>query len=456
MSVQRFDIVLKLAKIEDNDRLWFRRWLSRYAVFLRLPESVSLPVSLQMVKQFCRMLLATDTRAWQRLQAVRAIEFYRNQVLETAEPDLLEIRQILSRTADGERHSVHAVSADDAARLVGVVHVNEPQWIQKMRAELRLMHYALSTETAYIGWVQRFMKHVGSEELEKFGAPALKEFLTDLAVEGNVAASTQNQALSGVMFFYQRILGRELEFIDSVKAKRPKHLPLVLSRQEVTRMLRQLEGRDLLLALLLYGSGMRHKEVLRLRVKDVHFDTMQITIRDAKGEKDRVTMLPKAAVELLERQLKAVKKLHDKDLEEGAGKVYLPYALAKKLAAESPHPGPLPMNGEREASMQFGWQFVFPSREKSKDPRSGAIRRHHIHENNFPPIMKRALKAGNVDQPATPHTLRHSFATHLLEDGYDIRTVQELLGHADVKTTMIYTHVLNRPGLAVRSPVDVI
>ncbi len=241
------------------------------------------------------------------------------------------------------------------------------------------------------------------------------------------------------MFFYQRILGRELEFIDSVKAQRPKHLPLVLSRPEVTRMLRELQGRDLLLALLLYGSGMRHKEVLRLRVKDVHFDTMQIMVRDGKGEKDRVTMLPKAAVELLQVQFKAVKKLHDKDLEAGFAQVFLPYALEKKYP---------------NANREFCWQFVFPSRERSRDPRSGAIRRHHIHENNFPPIMKRALKAAGVDQPATPHTLRHSFATHLLEDGYDIRTVQELLGHADVKTTMIYTHVLNKPGLAVRSPAD--
>ena len=454
MSVERFQVVLKLTSLHEDDRVWFGRWLRRYAVFLRQPENVALQVSQNSVKQFCRTLLVREVPAWQRLQAVRAIEFYRNQVLETAEPDLLEIRQILGRIAEGERQAVNS-PADEAA-LIGVVNPNEPQWIQKMRAELRLMHYALSTETAYIGWVLRFMKHVGSEELEKFGAPELKEFLTDLAVEGEVAASTQNQALSSVMFFYQRILGRELEFIDAVKAKRPKHLPLVLSRQEVTRMLRHLEGRDLLLALLLYGSGMRHKEVLRLRVKDVHFDTMQITVRDGKGEKDRVTMLPKAAVELLERQFKAVKTLHDRDLEAGFGQVYLPYALAQKLAADSPHPGPLPMNGEREASMQFGWQFVFPSREKSRDPRSGAIRRHHIHENNFPLIMKRALKAGNVDQPATPHTLRHSFATHLLEDGYDIRTVQELLGHVDVKTTMIYTHVLNKPGLAVRSPVDVI
>ena len=439
MSVQRFEIVVKLAKIEDNDRVWFGRWLSRYAVFLRQPENVSLLVSQDSVKQFCRVLLAGKTLAWQRLQAVRAIEFYRNQVLETAEPDLLEIRQILGRTADGERHSVQSQSPADKAELIGVVNANEPRWIQKMRAELRLMHYALSTETAYVGWVERFMKHVGSQDLEKFGAPELKEFLTALAVEGEVAASTQNQALSGVMFFYQRVLGRELEFIDAVKAKRPQHLPLVLSRQEVSRMLRHLEGRDRLLALLLYGAGMRHKEVLRLRVKDVHFDTMQITIRDGKGEKDRITMLPKAAVELLQQQLKAVKTLHDRDLEVGDGHVYLPYALARKYP-----------NADRE----FCWQFVFPSRQKSRDPRSGDVRRHHIHENNFPPIMKRALVAGGVDQPATPHTLRHSFATHLLEDGYDIRTVQEPLGHVDVKTTMIYTHVLNKPGLSVRSPVD--
>ena len=252
------------------------------------------------------------------------------------------------------------------------------------------------------------MKHVGSEELEKFGAPELKEFLTDLAVRGEVPASTQNQALSSVLFFYQKILGRDLEFIDAVRAQRPKHLPLVLSRQEVNRMLRQMEGRDLLLALLLYGSGMRHREVLRLRAKDVHFDTLQITVRDGKGEKDRITMLPKAAVELLERQLRGAKKVHDKDLEVGEGRVFLPYALARSITTEPPHPDPLPLNGERGPQFEFGWQFVFPSRQKSLDPRSGVVRRHHIHENNFPPIMKRALVAAGVEQPATPHTLRYA------------------------------------------------
>ena len=237
MSIERFQVVLKLANIEESDRVWFGRWLRRYAVFLRQSETEFLQISQSGVKQFCRTLLASAVPAWQRLQAVRAIEFYRNEVLATAEPDLLEIRQILSRTADGERHSVNVVTREEEAQLVGVVNTNEPRWIQKMRGELRLMHYALSTETAYIGWVERFMRFVGSQELEQFGAPELKDFLTDLAVKGEVAASTQNQALSGVMFFYQRILGRELEFIDAVKAKRPQHLPLVMSRQEVQRML---------------------------------------------------------------------------------------------------------------------------------------------------------------------------------------------------------------------------
>lgn len=437
MSVERCLLVLKTARVHEDDRVWFGRWLRRYAVFLQQNETSTLAVSQDSVKQFCRKLLSSQVPAWQRLQAVRAIEFYRSEVLISADPDLLQIRQVLARLAERERVSRSAAAGE--VDLVGVISSDEPEWIQKMRAELRLMHYALSTETAYIGWVRRFIKHVGSEQLEKFGAPELKMFLTELAVAGEVAASTQNQALSAILFFYQKILGRDLEFIDAVKARRPKHLPLVLSRQEVSRMLRHLEGRDLLLALLLYGAGMRHKEVLRLRVKDVHFDTMQITVRDGKGEKDRITMLPKAAVELLQKQLRGVKKVHDADLAEGLGSVYLPYALARKYP-----------NADRE----FCWQFVFPSRQKSRDPRSGAIRRHHIHENLFPPIMKRAIAAGGIEQPATPHTLRHSFATHLLEDGYDIRTVQELLGHSDVNTTMIYTHVLNRPGLAVRSPVD--
>ncbi len=454
MSVERYAVVLQSARIHEDDRVWFGRWLRRYAVFLRQPEDAVLTVTQDQVKQFCRTLLAREVPAWQRLQGVRAIEFYRSEVLKSAKPDLLEIKQILGRLAEKERR-LGEVPVDEK-EVIGVISSSEPIGIQKLRKEIRLMHYALNTETAYVGWVQRFMKHVGSTLLENFWAPELKDFLTELAVEGEVASSTQNQALSALLFFYQKVLGRELEFIDAVRAKRPKHLPLVLSRQEVGRLLKQFEGRDLLLALLLYGAGMRHKEVLRLRVKDVHFDTKQITIRDAKGAKDRVTMLPASAVALLQDQLSKVKKVHESDLENSEGRVYLPFALAKKLAAEPPHPGPLPLYGEREASMQFGWQYVFPSRQRSRDPRSGLVRRHHIHENLFPPIMKRALVKAEINQPATPHTFRHSFATHLLEDGYDIRTVQELLGHKDVQTTMIYTHVLNRPGISVRSPADAV
>jgi len=439
MSVERYAVVLQSARIHEDDRVWFGRWLRRYAVFLRQPEDAVLTVTQDQVKQFCRTLLAREVPAWQRLQGVRAIEFYRSEVLKSAKPDLLEIKQILGRLAEKERR-LGEVPVDEK-EVIGVISSSEPIGIQKLRKEIRLMHYALNTETAYVGWVQRFMKHVGSTLLENFGAPELKDFLTELAVEGEVASSTQNQALSALLFFYQKVLGRELEFIDAVRAKRPKHLPLVLSRQEVGRLLKQFEGRDLLLALLLYGAGMRHKEVLRLRVKDVHFDTKQITIRDAKGAKDRVTMLPASAVALLQDQLSKVKKVHESDLENSEGRVYLPFALAKKYP-----------NADRE----LVWQYVFPSRQRSRDPRSGLVRRHHIHENLFPPIMKRALVKAEINQPATPHTFRHSFATHLLEDGYDIRTVQELLGHKDVQTTMIYTHVLNRPGISVRSPADAV
>lgn len=439
MSVRKLLSVLKSAHLHKDDRTWFGRWVQRYAGFLKMGDEHDLPVSKGSVIAFCRNLLKGTVPAWQRLQAVRAIEFYRSEILQTADPDLLDIRHKLQRLASSGREQQATSSEDERRELIGVIRSEEPLWIQKTRAELRLMHYAKSTEDAYIGWIQRFTKFLGSESLENYGSKELKEFLSRLAVDNKVAASTQNQALCALLFFYQRLLGRDLDFIDAVRAKRPKHLPLVLSRHEIARLLGPLEGRNRLLALLLYGAGLRHKEALRLRVKDIHFDMMQLTIRDGKGEKDRVAILPQAALELLHRQVVAAKTLHDADVEAGGGRVYLPYALAKKYP-----------NADRE----FCWQFVFPSRQVSRDPRSGIVRRHHIHENLFAQVMKRTLKEVGLDQPAGPHALRHSFATHLLEDGYDIRTVQELLGHSDVKTTMIYTHVLNRPGLAVRSPAD--
>ena len=273
-----------------------------------------------------------------------------------------------------------------------------------------------------------------------WGRPRLSGFLTHLAVEGKVAASTQNQAKSALLFLYREVLGIQLPWLDDIEsAKTPKRLPVVLTKEEVLAILLQMEGRQQLIGRLLYGTGMRILECLRLRVKDVDFARSEILIRDGKGFKDRVTMLPRALHAPLQAHLRAIKAAHEKDLAEGFGTVDMPYALDRK------YPG---------RDREWGWQYVFPASARSVDPRSGAVRRHHLMEKSVQRAMRRAVITAGIAKPATPHTLRHSFATHLLEGGYDIRTVQELLGHADVSTTMIYTHVLNRGGLGVRSPLD--
>ena len=272
------------------------------------------------------------------------------------------------------------------------------------------------------------------------GAPEVEAFLSDLAVRRDVSASTQNQALSAILFLYKQVLQIELPWLEGViRAKRSQRLPVVLTREEVASVLAQLDGTLWLVSSLLYGSGMRLMEVLRLRVKDVEFSRLEILIRDGKGQKDRVTMLPSKLVAPLQLHLERVKQLHRQDLLEGYGKANLPHALAREYP---------------NAAAEWGWQFVFPSINRSEDPRSGGIFRHHLHEKTIQRAIRNAVRRIGLHNPATPHTLRHCFATHLLESGQDIRTVQELLGHADVKTTQIYTHVLNRGGLAVLSPLD--
>jgi integron integrase len=259
-------------------------------------------------------------------------------------------------------------------------------------------------------------------------------------VDKNVAASTQNQALSAILFLYQEVLHKDLDRpLDAVRAKKPKRLPTVLTKEEVQRVLAAMSGNYQLIAKLLYGSGLRLIECLRLRVKDVDFAQRQIIVRDGKGRKDRVTVLPNSLIESLQKHLRRVEMLHQKDLDDGYGTVYLPDALEKKYP---------------NANCEWIWQYVFPSKSPSKDPRSGVTRRHHLHESAVQRAVREATKLANINKHITPHVFRHSFATHLLQGGYDIRTVQELLGHKDVKTTMIYTHVLNRGGLAVRSPLD--
>ena len=272
------------------------------------------------------------------------------------------------------------------------------------------------------------------------GAEEVKAFLSHLATEMNVAASTQNQALSALLFLYQEVLKQDIGWIDQVdRVRKPKRVPVVLSRDEVNKIFLHLNGTSKLMAVLLYGSGLRLMECVRLRVKDIDFAYAQITIRDAKGGRDRVTMLPTNLAQALQRHLLKRRSQHEQDLADGFGKVYLPYALARKYP---------------NASGQWMWQYVFASSRVSTDPRSGEKQRHHFTESILQRAVKEAISRARINKPATCHTLRHSFATHLLERGYDIRTVQELLGHKDVSTTMIYTHVLNRPGIGVKSPLD--
>jgi len=316
----------------------------------------------------------------------------------------------------------------------------EPKLLDQVRGKIRLKHYSIRTEQAYVDWIRRFILHFDKRHPSELGAPEVEAFLTHLAVQGRVAASTQNQAKSALLFLYKAVLGLELPWLDDVeKAKAPKRLPVVLTQAEVQQVLGRLQGSHWLVGSLLYGSGLRILEALRLRVKDVDFARREILVRDGKGARDRVTMLPLALANPLQVHLERVKSLHAQDLLAGYGAVNLPNALARKYP-----------NAERE----WGWQYVFPSGKLSVDPRSGEVRRHHVQDQAVQRAVKQSVRDAGLVKPATPHTFRHSFATHLLEGGYDIRTVQELLGHSDVSTTMIYTHVLNKGGRGVFSPLD--
>jgi integron integrase len=309
-----------------------------------------------------------------------------------------------------------------------------------VRDALRVRHYAYRTEESYVYWIRRYILFHDKRHPKDMAEAEVEAFLTHLAVEEDVAASTQNQALSALLFLYRYVLQQPLtESIDAVRARPSKYLPTVLTTSEVQRLLQCLEGTHQLVAKLLYGSGMRVKEVLRLRVKDLDFAQSQILIRDAKGNQDRVTVLPQSIAELLQAHLVQVKQTYYDDLALGYGAVYLPYALARKYP---------------QAEREWIWQYVFPAKQRSVDPRSGETRRHHLDDGTLQRSLKQAVKQAQIDKKVSCHTLRHSFATHLLQNGYDIRTVQELLGHKDVKTTMIYTHVLNRGGRGVRSPLD--
>lgn len=316
----------------------------------------------------------------------------------------------------------------------------KPRLLDRVRHRCRVKHYSIRTEKRYVDWIKRFIHFNDLRHPKDMGAPEVEAFLTHLAVKRNVAPSTQNQALAAILFLYKEVLEIELPWLDGVtRAKKPTRLPVVLTDAEVRAVLAQLDGVHHLIASLLYGSGLRLMEAMRLRVKDVDFERLEITVRDGKGGKDRRTVMPRSLSQPLRSQLGRVRIIHGQDIQNNVGPVYLPNALERKYP---------------NAGYELAWQYMFPASEPALDPRSGIIRRHHLGEQAFQRVMKRAVRRAGINKPATSHTLRHSFATHLLEGGYDIRTVQELLGHKDVKTTQIYTHVLNRGGQGVRSPLD--
>ena len=319
--------------------------------------------------------------------------------------------------------------------------VSKPKLLDQVREAIRVRHLSHRTEDTYCQWIKRFILFHDKRHPSELGGEDVTAFLSYLATDRNVASSTQNQALGALLFLYEKVFGQKLPWMENVvRAKRPKRIPTVLSKQEVKLVLGHLKGGHGIIGQLLYGAGLRLMEGLRLRVKDVDLAYKTLTIREGKGFKDRITMIPEGLIEPLKTHLEEVKKIHHADVQAGFGEVYLPYALADKYPS---------------AGKAWVWQYVFPAQNRSVNPETGQVGRHHLHEKTVQVAMQKAVAASGISKPASCHTLRHSFATHLLENGYDIRTVQELLGHKDVSTTMIYTHVLNKPGISVRSPLDV-
>lgn len=469
MTVNNFKAALANSKIRKDDLSWFPTWLRRYAEFCGRSPASMLPLDREMAETFSRELRDNGVPAWQRSQAVRGLAAYRDLVLHATEPFLADMVRKLNLIAEQEKSFGAAGRPDlkDEKQLVGQIDSKESVVVQQLRRELRVQGKALDTERAYVPWVSRFMKfcHISDDtppaDADKLSVPEyqraaldraratstmaaaneshIRSFLTHLAVEGNIGPNTQGQAKSALLFLFRHVLSRDIGFIDAVPAEKPQRLPVVLSRKEIASLLPEFVDLRRLMFGVMYGAGLRHKECRRLRVKDICVDEGHIVVRTGKGEKDRITVLPDMIRTDLIEQVERVRRLHNRDLDRQYGGVYLPYALERKYP---------------QATHEFGWQWLFPAERLSKDPRSGVMRRHHVCEDYFSKFFKSAVERAGIVKNAVPHSLRHSFATHLLEDGADIRTVQELLGHKDVRTTMIYLHVMNKPGLAVTSPID--
>jgi integron integrase len=342
--------------------------------------------------------------------------------------------------SDGKLQEILNVLDGERIRLDPTLQVDHEFLLNQLRKAIQTRHYSRRTEQTYVNWVKRFITFHSNRHPSEMGEKEINNFLSHLAINEYVSASTQTQALCAVVFLYRHVLNKEIGLMNGlIRAKKQKRLPVVLTKEEVKSVLRFLEDDKWLMAMLMYGAGLRLMECLRLRVKDIDFSTNQIVVRDGKGNKDRLTMLPTTVKKPLIEHLEEVGELHQRDLQEGFGRVYMPYALERKYP---------------NAAREWGWQYVFPASNRFVNPQTGVQGRHHVHESVLQRAVKEAVRKAGITKSASCHTFRHSFATHLLEDGYDIRTVQELLGHKNVSTTMVYTHVLNRGGRGVLSPVD--
>lgn len=427
----------------DRELGWAKIWFKKLAIFHGCTERSAQrdwAFNADQVIDFLRSKRDAGFPAWKRLKIIRGLMIYRQLIMQQSDEDLVPLLKKMEEIVVFERaQGAGYATIEEAA---GKIDPNEPDAIQQFRIALRRDGMRLATERSYVGKLKAFMADRGLTCLADFasiGEADVEGHLTDLAVDGDVAPSTQNAAFHALCKFFKLVLERELGNIEAVRANKGKQIPTVMSDDEVSRVLDGLKGVHLVIAKLLYGCGMRISEAIRLRVKDLDFDNRRIEIHQSKGGKSRVVPMPEELVEALDRYLQSRRALHEHDLAEGTASVWLPHALAKKYPS---------------AHREFRWQYLFASSRLSKDPRTGRLHRHHLHYETFPVHLRAAVERAQITKHVTSHTFRHCFATHLLWEGTDIRKIQELLGHSDVKTTMIYTHVDNRMGPVVVSPLD--
>jgi len=438
-AIKGESIVYKKPRRNLGRQNWDRIWLDEYRQFLRLEPGEAFTIETSQVISFLIDIKRRGKKAWQRMQALMAIKSSAADCFRISTDHLDDVTAKLRTLVDKEKA---AIEAENPPEVRHTIDRNEPRVIQDLRRHLRMKHNAYGTEKSYVRYVKQFVRRFGLEDdatWDQISRREIELFLTEMAVDRNVAASTQNVAFSALQYIFENVLKRHFDGIDALRANGVMQLPLVLSQDEVSRLLFEFIGMELLIARLLYGSGLRLNECLRLRVKDIDFEMNQIIVRDAKGMESRATILPKLVLEDLKRQIETRRGIHRRDLEEEMGTAYLPFALARKYP---------------KAESDFCWQYVFPAKRVSRDPRSGVFRRHHLSDNYFGEYFSEAVERSKIGKPAHSHTLRHSFATHSLEAGVDIRTIQQLLGHKDVETTMIYTHVLKNGPSGVKSPLD--